>query len=266
MRHHDLHGYLSSWAQELHARSNRVRQLIGDAHWLSDGHHKEYLLRDFIQRYLSPDLLISRGFICTPSRVRKCSKEIDILISAPSIQAPLFNEGGLQIVTPRAVVGHLEIKSKCTKSNLRDALQNQTHTQRLITNPAKRASIWRGIDFYESDPSLNSTKALTWLAQMISDTVAHTQRKSPSQPTTDASYFPNCIVLNPNLLVLIGEANDTSILLRAFPVPQLSLACAIIDLLSAIVATLNDSPEMTDFDDLMETMATDAEVRTIDCN
>ena len=194
MRHHDLHGYLSSWAQELHARSNRVRQLIGDAHWLSDGHHKEYLLRDFIQRYLSPDLLISRGFICTPSRVRKCSKEIDILISAPSIQAPLFNEGGLQIMTPRAVVGHLEIKSKCTKSNLRDALQNQTHTQRLITNPAKRASIWRGIVFYESDPSLNSTKALTWLAQMISDTVAHTQRKSPSQPTTDASYFPNCIV------------------------------------------------------------------------
>jgi len=42
----DFSGYLGSWAAELGARQNRVRMLIGDAHWLSDGHHKEAILRE----------------------------------------------------------------------------------------------------------------------------------------------------------------------------------------------------------------------------
>src|SRR4051794_17511886 len=40
--------YLVSLAEELYAQANRVRDLIGDAHWLSDGHHKEYLLIDLL--------------------------------------------------------------------------------------------------------------------------------------------------------------------------------------------------------------------------
>jgi len=37
----NVHSYLCSWSDELVSRANRVRMLIGDAHWLSDGHHKE---------------------------------------------------------------------------------------------------------------------------------------------------------------------------------------------------------------------------------
>lgn len=29
-----------SWSEDLKSRSDRVRRLIGDAHWLSDGHHR----------------------------------------------------------------------------------------------------------------------------------------------------------------------------------------------------------------------------------
>ena len=53
--------YLAISSQELEARAQRVRTLIGDAHWLSDGNHKEALLREFLRRYLPPELVITMG-------------------------------------------------------------------------------------------------------------------------------------------------------------------------------------------------------------
>lgn len=50
--------YLESWSNELIARASRVRQLIGSRHWLSDGHHKEMLVREFLKRYLPVTLEI----------------------------------------------------------------------------------------------------------------------------------------------------------------------------------------------------------------
>ena len=44
--------YVRSLGDELRARSSRVRQLIGDAHWGRDGQHKEELLAEFLGRHL----------------------------------------------------------------------------------------------------------------------------------------------------------------------------------------------------------------------
>jgi hypothetical protein len=53
-------GYLKSIADELTVQANRVRDLIGNAHWLSDGHHKEYLLTALLQRHLPSGLEFMR--------------------------------------------------------------------------------------------------------------------------------------------------------------------------------------------------------------
>ena len=37
--------YHKSIARELEATKDRIRQLIGDKHWLTDGEHKEAVLR-----------------------------------------------------------------------------------------------------------------------------------------------------------------------------------------------------------------------------
>ena len=48
--------FLKSWSAEIKSKANRVRDLIGDVHWLSDGNHKETLIRAFIRSYV-PDVL-----------------------------------------------------------------------------------------------------------------------------------------------------------------------------------------------------------------
>lgn len=101
---------LRTWADELNARASRVRALIGDRHWLTDGHHKEYIVRDFLSRHLSPRIHLSRGFICPPDPENRASGEIDILMSDFEVNPPWFNEGAVVIVAPASVLGRLHVK------------------------------------------------------------------------------------------------------------------------------------------------------------
>lgn len=84
---------LESWSDELLSRSQRVRRLIGDAHWLSDGLHKEELIREFLARYLPPTLRVSRGFIVPADHELSVSGEIDVLITDTKTEPPWFSEG-----------------------------------------------------------------------------------------------------------------------------------------------------------------------------
>ena len=72
--------YLSSLAKELSSSSDRVRDLIGNAHWLTDGHHKEHLLRSVLARHLPSGMVAARGFVLDPSSEGVCSTEQDILV------------------------------------------------------------------------------------------------------------------------------------------------------------------------------------------
>ena len=111
--------YLESWGLELTARQNRVRLLIGDAHWLSDGHHKEAILREFLQRYLPSEVVCSTGFIRAATPEKRCSPEVDILVYSGRVHLPYFSEGGISIVDPASVLANIEVKS-----SFRDGLNN----------------------------------------------------------------------------------------------------------------------------------------------
>lgn len=79
---------LESWSDELLSRASRVRNLIGDAHWLSDGHHKEELVRAYLVRHLPKAYRISRGFICSTDAKTRVSPEIDVLITDEAAELP----------------------------------------------------------------------------------------------------------------------------------------------------------------------------------
>src|SRR5210317_2216194 len=104
----DFSSYLESWSKELTSRSNRVRNLIGDAHWLSDGHHKEYIIRDFLKRLLPNRIKVTTGFVRPLNLENKCSTEIDVLVLDNHLQPPFFSEGGIDIVPPTSCIAHLE--------------------------------------------------------------------------------------------------------------------------------------------------------------
>jgi len=126
--------YFKSLASELLSQYQRVRHLIGDKHWLSDGHHKEYLLATLLKRHMPSNVLISRGFVGDPSIANSCSKEQDILIVDTRFQAPLFNQGGLIVAFPKTVIASISVKSKISASTIEGTIENQNSVRNVCIN------------------------------------------------------------------------------------------------------------------------------------
>ena len=95
--------YLSSLSVEIKSRFNRTRNLIGDKHWLTDGHHKEYLIQGVLDRFLPSGFVCGRGFVVRDQDLQCISKEQDLLIVDCRKTMPLFNESGVVVSFPENV-------------------------------------------------------------------------------------------------------------------------------------------------------------------
>jgi hypothetical protein len=225
----DFSGYLESWTQELKARQNRVRLLIGDAHWLSDGHHKEAILREFLARYLSNTLIISRGFVRPPQIANRCSPELDIIIADPSRHPPLFLEGGVAIVPPSAVLAFFEVKTTLTRTTLRDALRAGSKARLAIMSSADWSAIFNCICFFDAAASLTAQAAANILAEELADTTS-----IDADGDGRLRYHPTCVCVANRFVAFIGSSPDSKRRLRLFEAGELSLACAFADMFAAI--------------------------------
>ena len=149
--------YLCSMAEELHSQSTRVRDLIGSAHWLSDGHHKEYLLRDLIARYLPAGMLAARGFAIASNEEQVCSREQDILIVDTFQEPPVFNQGGLILAFPRTIVATISVKTTMEKKEVLDAIKGLNTVLQIASSSGATHRIWCGSYHFElGDPVANN--------------------------------------------------------------------------------------------------------------
>lgn len=114
----DVAQYFKNLSLELRAVQNRMRGLIGDKHWPSDGAWKESVLRTVLRSHLPKSLNVGSGFILTSAGP---STQIDILIYDDS--APLFfRDGDFVVIPPDSVRAVIEVKTKLTKTGLKTAL------------------------------------------------------------------------------------------------------------------------------------------------
>lgn len=235
----DVGAYLESWGSELAARQNRVRHLIGDAHWLSDGHHKEAILSDFLKRYLPSEVVCSTGFIRSASQGKQCSREVDILVYSGRVHLPYFSEGGVSIVDPASVLATLEIKSSYSVDALKDALQNVKEARALAV-PEKLAAenLWSGIFFYDIAVSRTLESAIETLSTVLNDML---------DPDKDRYLYPTCVVLGKNRLAF-PSSDGTNVRIRAFERADWGFACAICDLFSSIISQI-DGPKLSGFEE-----------------
>lgn len=125
--------YFESWGEELSARSKRVRSLIGSKHWLSDGTHKESIVREFLCRHLSSQIEVSKGFVFEADEEGEVSREIDILLHDPVCDPPWLSEGELSIVSARALRGQLHVKTEFDVKEIRDVMESTMGTNNLVT-------------------------------------------------------------------------------------------------------------------------------------
>lgn len=119
-----------SITKELKALQDRVRSLIGDAHWGEDGRYKEAVLRNVIRRFLTQDAVIGTGFIVRHSPEElKVSNQIDILV-VDSRYPLLFAEGDFIITTPFNVLAMIEVKTELEPSD-REIFEKATENGRI---------------------------------------------------------------------------------------------------------------------------------------
>jgi hypothetical protein len=120
--------YFHSLAMELDSLKNRVRTLIKDKHWLTDGEWKESVIRAFLRRHLPKTAEVGRGFVVTAS---KPSTQIDVLIY-DSGKPVLFQDGELVFVSSDAVLGIIEVKTSVNNRSFKAAVQNLCDNAQLV--------------------------------------------------------------------------------------------------------------------------------------
>lgn len=113
----NLTRYFQSLTSECETLKDRVRHLVNDAHWPTDGEWKESVLRSMLRRTSPESVTIGRGFVVTQDA---CSTQIDVLIYDNSMPV-LYRDGDLVFVTPSACRGIIEVKSNTSAKAIRSA-------------------------------------------------------------------------------------------------------------------------------------------------
>lgn len=176
----------ASWGLELKARCNRVRDLIGDAHWLSDGHHKEELFKQLLVRHLPSRFRIGRGFMCPSDPREGVSREIDIMISDSESGLPFFSEGGLVIAPPSSVVAQVHVKTEFKVPELLDVITSVERNLSIFTSCVSNRSLWSGAVFFSRQHAATSSKI-----QNIWETAISQGRKRGYA----LSQLPDCVII-----------------------------------------------------------------------
>lgn len=209
---------LQSWSDELQSRANRVRRLIGGSHWLSDGHHKEEIVREMLIRHLPPHIRVTRGFVVPANPSAKISKEIDILITDAQRESPWFFEGNLVITPPGAVKGQLHVKTAFNPQELADVIISGSLVVDICTKYNSEQTVWSGAIFFNRSPK-NGADVLRKILKAAIRKARHAI-KSRAQV-----IFPEfvAIVGGP---ILLAELDKTSryVQVRAFDCPSLGTA------------------------------------------
>lgn len=151
----DFFAYHRSIGLEFNAQKDRIRNLIGPAHWLSDGEHKEAVVRNAIRSRLPEAFHVGRGFVCYQD---KASTQIDILITDKH-KPTLYKESDLVIVTPDSVEAIIEVKtSQANRSKLTNTLRRLATQVKKIRQHRDDHKCWAGLFVFEgSDADDRST-------------------------------------------------------------------------------------------------------------
>jgi len=100
---------------QLQAVKDRVRNLIGDAHWGEEGKFKESILKATIQNHLPSQYELASGFVI--GYQGEMTSQLDIIVFERSYPV-LFRQGDFVIINADGVRGISEVKTKIRRSDV----------------------------------------------------------------------------------------------------------------------------------------------------
>lgn len=146
VRRAQIEEYFRSLSRELDALKDRVRYLIHDNHWQTDGEWKESVLRSVLQRTVPQNMAIGRGFIVGNGGA---SSQIDILVYDTPYPV-LYKDGDLVFISPSSCRAIIEVKTRVTSAQFRSALIKLGDNAALGRSGATaRRTVFTGLFVYE---------------------------------------------------------------------------------------------------------------------
>jgi hypothetical protein len=133
--------FLMSLNSELQSQASRVRNLIGNAHWLSDGEHKESIVRHLVERYIPDGFEVTSGFAIDVENPDLTSKQLDVVVVDCRFEPPLFRRDTFAVCFVSTLVSVISIKSKFTKKSFVDSLDNLISVASLQDSRREKASL-----------------------------------------------------------------------------------------------------------------------------
>ncbi len=151
----DFKKFYESLNKELMAVKDRVRSLIGDAHWGKDGEYKEAILKNILSKFLPKNYSMGTGFVINKNK--KITKQIDIIIYDNSSPI-LFSEGGFVIVLANTVKAIIEVKSSIkTTTNLKRIIKTcEENAKKIYIDWAQSQELFNGIFCYDCELSFEA--------------------------------------------------------------------------------------------------------------
>lgn len=157
-----IEDYFHSLSREFDALKDRVRYLIQDRHWQTDGEWKESVLRSVLQRSIPRNMTIGRGFIVDSQR---SSSQIDVLIYDSSYPI-LYKDGDLVFISPSSCRAIIEVKTRVTRLEFSEALRTLGDNAELARGHGHpRQSVFTGLFAYEDTSRLNMLEGLQEAAE-----------------------------------------------------------------------------------------------------
>ncbi|MFG6433592.1 DUF6602 domain-containing protein [Roseateles sp. LYH14W] len=137
--------HFRSISAELNAVKDRVRYMIDDGHWPTDGEWKESVLRTIIRRSAPASVSVGRGFVVKRDQ---SSRQIDILIY-DSAHPVLYRDGDLVFVAPAACLAAIEVKSRLTPAQHAEACERLADNAEFIRRGRGGGRAFIGLFSYE---------------------------------------------------------------------------------------------------------------------
>lgn len=137
--------HFKSITAEISSLKNRVRHLIQNAHWPTDGEWKESVIRTFLRRHLPKQYGVGRGFILADA---EHSTQVDVLIYDTN-KPILHQDGELVILTSDAVRGIIEVKTKLTNTQFGEALKKVSTNIEFVNKRHGYGQCFHGLFVYE---------------------------------------------------------------------------------------------------------------------
>ena len=181
----DFVKYHQQLSAEFQATQDQIRDLIGDAHWPTDGERKEVILRKVLRDRLPESIRVGRGFFCDPDGP---SNQLDVLVTSAGLPT-LFRDGDLVIVTPDCVKAIIEVKTNVENSDLTDIIfkLGENISRARVYSP----DAWAGLFIYNGLGNKTRHVDVQAKSQALLDALQGASEGQEKQVVDCVSWGPN---------------------------------------------------------------------------